>query len=140
MASDSSSGFFSHFRQGVLHITLQIRKAQPIGWKKEQTNEHGLGEGESLRDTFVQLFMPLYTIVGVYFARNFFKATRNANSSLTIFPHRLLLLTVLLLDCYFKSTVLLCPASSTGSLCLLRDLPSLLHFRSCERSRPQFFV
>ena len=27
--------FFNHFRPGVLHISLQIRKAQPRGWKKK---------------------------------------------------------------------------------------------------------
>ena len=100
--------FFSHFRLGVLHITLQIRKAQPRGWNKEQTSEHRLGsapsakkkrEGESLCDTFVQLFVHLLTIVGVYFAWNFYKATRNANSSLAVFSHWLLLPTDLPLNC-----------------------------------------
>ena len=40
MASDSSSGF-SHLCPRVFHIPLQIRKAQPRGWKK-RTNEQTL--------------------------------------------------------------------------------------------------
>ena len=42
------------------------------------------------------------------------KATRNVDSSLTVFPHSLLL-TVLPLDCYLKPTVLLCSLLSTAS-------------------------
>ena len=41
------------------------------------------------------------------------------------------------LDCYLKPTVLFGSPLSTDSLYLLWDLPSLLHFRSCWRSRPQ---
>ena len=44
MASDSSSGF----RLGALHISLQIRKTQPSGWRK-RTNEYGLGSAPSAR-------------------------------------------------------------------------------------------
>ena len=79
MVSGSSSGF----RPGALHISLQIRKIQPRGWKKEQTHAD-LGqlqaqEGGSLCDTFVQLSVHLQAIAGVYFARNFNKATNNAD-------------------------------------------------------------
>ena len=68
------------------------------------------------------------------------KATRNANSSLTVFPHCLLLLTVLPLDCYLTLTGLFCSPLSTASLHPLWDLPFLLHFRSRRRSHPQSFV
>ena len=44
------------------------------------------------------------------------KASRNANSSLTGFPHCLLLLTLLPLDCYLTPTGLFCSPFSTASL------------------------
>ena len=44
------------------------------------------------------------------------KATSNANSSLTVFPHCLLLQTVLPLDCYFTLTGLFCSPLSIASL------------------------
>ena len=55
---------FSHFRPGASHISLLIRKTQPRGWKKEQTNKHGLGSVPSARkgslcDASVQLFVHL---------------------------------------------------------------------------------
>ena len=50
------------------------------------------------------------------------------------------------LDCYLKPTGLFCPALSTASLCLPLsthclpwDLPSLVHYWSRGRSRPQSF-
>ena len=67
------------------------------------------------------------------------KATNNVNSSLTDFSHWLLLLTVLPLHCYLKPTSLFFHALSTGSLCLLTDLPSLFYFQTRRRSRPRSF-
>ena len=51
--------------------------------QNKRTNT-GLGplqalEGGSQSDTFVQLSVYLKTIVGVYFARNFYKATNNVD-------------------------------------------------------------
>ena len=53
------------------------------GGGKEQTKKHGLGStpsarGGSLCDT-LPLFVHLLTIASVYFVRNFYKATNNAN-------------------------------------------------------------
>ena len=98
MAIDSSSGFWSQ----ASHIFLQIHKTQPRGWRK-RTNEQTRTWVKSKRkkgkvyNTFVQLSVHLQAIVGVYFARNFHKATRNAGSSLDcLLPssHYLLLPTV----------------------------------------------
>ena len=44
------------------------------------------------------------------------KVTRNAKSSLTVFPHCLFLLTVLTLDCYLTPSGLFCSPLSTASL------------------------
>ena len=53
--------------------------------EKEQTNKHGLGPSArkgSLCNAFRAVFRGFVDyIAGVYFARNFYKATRNANSS-----------------------------------------------------------
>ena len=56
------------------------------------------------------------------------KVTRNANSSLTVFFHSLLLPTVLPLDCYLTPTGHFCSTLSTASLWvpLLTDLLSFL--------------
>ena len=54
------------------------------------------------------------------------KATRNANSSLTVFPHCLLLLTVPPLDCYLTLTGLFCSPLSTASLYLPSSTASSL--------------
>ena len=63
------------------------------------------------------------------------EASRNANSSLTVFPHCLLLLSVLSLNCNITPTGLFCCPLSTGSLCPLgpsspRPLPVLREISS----------
>ena len=116
--------------------------------EKEQTNKHGLGSAPSARKGVLDtLHSPCICRLSRAYIST--KATRNTNSSLTVFLHCLLLLTVLPLDCYLKPTVLLCSPLSTDSLrlplstqplCLPWDLLSLLHFQSRGRSRPQSFV
>ena len=68
------------------HHTFLYRYAkhdQKVEEKNKRTNT-GLGqlqvqEEGSLCDTFVQLSVHLQAIAGVYFARNFYKATNNAD-------------------------------------------------------------
>ena len=113
--------FSSHSRLGISHISLQPYRIQPRGWKKEQTNKHGLGSAPSARKGVCDiLHSPCICRLSpaCILRETSTKATRNANSSLTVFPHCLLLLAVLPLDCYLKPTVLLCSLLSTGSLCL----------------------
>ena len=87
MASYSSNGF-SHLRPGALHISLQICKTQPKEWRK-RTNKQTRTWVNSKRkkgEVYVTLLCSspcnLQAIAGVYFARNFHKAPRNADSSL----------------------------------------------------------
>ena len=78
--------------------------------KKEQPNKHGLGSAPSARKGVCDtLHSPYICRLSQAFIlrETSSRATRNANSSLTVFPHCLLLLTVLSLDCYLKLTVLL---------------------------------
>ena len=94
--------------------------------EKEQTNKHGLGSTPSARKGVCDtLHSPCICRLSraCILRETSTKATRNANSSLTIFPHCLLLLTVLPLDCYLKPTVLLCSPLSTASLCLPLSTP-----------------
>ena len=133
MTNDSSRSF----RPGVSHITSQIRKARLRCWenKNKRTNT-GLGQLQvQEKEVGMTLLCSFSCICRLSQARNFYQITGNANSSLTVFSHCLLPLTVLPLDCYLKPTVLLCSTLSSGSLCILWDLPSLLHFRSRGRSR-----
>ena len=74
------------------------------------------------------------------FCKTSTKATRNANASLTVFPHCLLQLSVLPLDCYlFCSPLLTAPSGFLCQLpfCPFWDLHLLVHFQSCGRSRAQ---
>ena len=94
--------------RGITHFITYTERVR----EKEQMIKHRLGSDPSARkaslcDDFVQLFVHLWTIVDVYFARNFYKAT---NLFLTVFSH-CLLQTVFPLD---KPTVLLCPALSNA--------------------------
>ena len=134
-------GSFSGFRRGISHFFTST-KIQPRVWEKknERTNtdlgQFQAQEREFCHD-FVQLFVHLKTNAGLYFARNFFKATWNANSFLTVFPHCLLLLTVRPLDSVVDCSLSLSGFLSQLTLCLLSDLPFLLHFRTRRRSRVQ---
>ena len=80
--------------------------------------------GEYLRATFTKLLELLTHLLTVF-------------SALLPSSHCFLLPTVPSLDSYLKPTVLFFPPLSTASLCLLWDPPSLLHFQSPGRCRPQ---
>ena len=138
MASDTSGGF--------RHISLQIRKTQPRMWRKKQTNKHGLGSAPSAkRGKSIWHFCAALRGFTGYRGRVFCaKLPQNhleywLISRLPCFH----LFTASFcwlcpsLDSYLKPTVLFCPSLSFGYLCLLWDLPSLLHFRSRGRSRPE---
>ena len=110
--------------------------------EKEQTNKHGLGSAPSVRKGVCDTSNSpcICTLSRACILRKTStKATRNANSSLTVFFHCLLLLTVLPLDCYLTPTGLFCPPLSTGlSLSSLGPffLPPLQVSREISSSGP----
>ena len=72
MASDSSCGF----RRDISHFFTATKNASERVGENEQ---YKLGSAPSAKkavlcDGFVQIFKHLKTIVGVYFARNFYKS------------------------------------------------------------------
>ena len=115
MACDSSSGF----RQGY-HTFLYGHKKYNRG-RKGTNEQYGLRSAPSVRGgSFRTLFCTDFRAscrlsLGVYFSRNFYKATSNANSSWLVFPHCFLLLS--------RSRLFLCDS--------LRQLPSLGSFANC---------
>ena len=145
MACDSSCGF----RRGISHF-FTVTKIQPRGGRKNKRTiwtwvSSKRKKGKSAW-RFCVAFRAFVDYRGrVFRAKLLQKATRNANSSVTVFPHCLLLLTLLPLDCYLTPTGLFCSPLSTallGFLCqltsvFLPDLPFLLHVRSRRRSRAQ---
>ena len=146
MASDSSSVFFSHFQLGLLHITLQIRKAQPRGCEnKNQRTNTGLGQLQAQeREICVTILCSFSCICSLSRACILHETSTKPRGMLT----HLWLSSLTASFCwpsfswiaYLKPTVLLCPALSTDSLCLLWDLPSIFRVRSRGRSRPLSFV
>ena len=126
----------------VFHISLQPQKntTERIG-EGEQINNMDLGQLQAQERGFCVTIICSFSCI-CRLARNFYKATRNANSFLTVFPHCLLLRTVRSLDCYLTPTGLFCcPLSIASPLLssltrpsLLSDLPFFLHFRSRRRS------
>ena len=121
---DSSSGFPT----GISHISLQPHKIQPRGWKKKnkQTNKD-LGQLQAQEREFCDtLYSPSICrqSQACILRETSTKATRNVNSSLTVFPHHLLLLTILSLDCYLMPTSFFHSPSSFVKmpLCLFWDL------------------
>ena len=89
--------------------------------EKEQTNKHRLGSAPSARKGVCDILHSLCIcrlLRACILRETSTTATRNANSSLTFFPHCLLLLTVLPLNCYLTPTGLFCSPLSTVSLCL----------------------
>ena len=135
MASDSSSGFFLNSDQGHCTFLYGHTKHNREGGRKEQTNEHGLGSAPSARrGSLWHSCADLRAFAGYserVLARNFYKDTRNADSSLDC-P---VLSTGLF--CSLLQTVLFSPPLSTNSLCFPWDLPSLAHFGSRGRSCAQ---
>ena len=147
MASDSSSGF----RQGYhtfLYGHLKYNWEGGIKRTNEQTwtwISSKCKKGESIWHFPYSLLCIWRLSRACILRETSTKATWNANSSLTVFLHCLLLQTVLPLDCYPGPTGLFCsPLStasprlplSTDSLCIPWDLPSFLDFLS----RPQSFL
>ena len=152
MARDSSNGF----QQGY-HTFLHGHKKYNRRSGKKRTNEqYGLRSAPSAQRVVLWLFCTAFRAIcrlsqGVYFSWNFFKATRNANSSWLVFLHCFLLLSVVdsglltHLDWSFqlRSRLLLCVSLRQLTLSgllfqlplwLLLDLPFLPHFRSRRRS------
>ena len=111
--------FLFHFQPGIFHISQRPHKIQPSGWKEEQTNNMDLGQLQAQEREFCDtLHSPcICRLSRAYILRvTSTKVTRNANSSLTVFPHCLLLLTVLPLHCYLMPTGHFCSLLSTVSL------------------------
>ena len=131
MASDLSNGF----RPGTLHIFYGHTKHNREGERKEQTNKNGFGSPPSATGgSLWHSCAALRAFVGYrrrVLVRNSNKVTRNADSSLDCPVLSTGLFCSLLLTVFFSLPL------SSGSLCLLWDLPSLLHFRSRGRSHPQ---
>ena len=139
--------FFSSLASGISHFFTNT-KIQPIGWKKRRANNHGLGLTPSARGRSLWQFCAAPRVFAGYrghvFAWNFYKATRNADSSSHVGqpginrswqPPLWLLLTGLLpalrssLDWPALLTGLYWSLLLTIFFCLLSDLPSIVHFR-----------
>ena len=142
MACDSFSGFFSHFRLGVLHISLHIRKIQPRGWKKNnKRTSTDLGQLQTQEREFVTLCI---LCVSVDYRRRVFceKLLQKPRGMLT----HLCLLSLPpsadrpSLGLLSHTDWSLLPCVVNCSLCLLWDLPSIVHFRSRRRSSPPSIV
>ena len=163
MASDSSSGF----RPGALHISLQILKTQPRGRRKgahEETRAWDSSKQE-MGEVYVTLLCSSPCICRLSRAHILRETSTKLQRMLThlfaLINPASVGLQVLAVVFLTSVDSLLCPAdifslptvSFPGllsqadcsllpsfvnwSLCLLSDLPSLLHFRSRGRSRPQ---
>ena len=135
----------SHSRPGVSHISLRPHKIQPGGWeKKNKRTNTDLGQLQAQeREVCVTILCSFLCICRLSRACILRETSTKPRGMLT----HLWLCSLTASFCrpsslvsYLKPTVLLCPALSTDSLCLLWDLPSLLHFRSHGRSHPQSFV
>ena len=117
MASDSSCGFFSFPTRCITHFITYTQNTTERVEEKEQTNKHGLGSVLNARKGVCDtLHSPCICRLSrtCILRETSTKATRNANSSLTVFSHCLLQLAVLPMDCYHTSTVLFCPPLSTA--------------------------
>ena len=119
MASDSSSCF----RPGALPISLRTQNTTERVEEKNKWTNTDLG----------QLQAHFQAIAGGYLRESSTEPLGMLSHLLTV---RLRLLIAPFcrpcpsLDSYLKLTVVFCPPLSTASLCLLWNLPSLLHFRS----------
>ena len=135
-----SHWFIQWFPTGVSRISLQPYKYNREGGRKNKRTNTDLGQLQAQEREFCNtLHSPCICRLSraCILRETSTKATRNVNSSLTVFPHCFLLLTVPPLDCYLTPTcrlhlsVFLCQLT----LCLLGDLPFLPHLRSRGRSR-----
>ena len=88
--------------RGITHFFTATRNTtEGVGERKRTNEQYGLWSAPSARRIvlwhffFCTAFHAFCRLsLGVYFSRNFSKATRNANSSWLVFPHCFLLLTV----------------------------------------------
>ena len=108
MASDSSSGFYFFISNQGYHRFLygHIKYNREAGRKNKRTNTD-LGQLQAQEREFCDTLHSPYICRlsrACILRETSTKATRNANPSLTVIPHCLLLLTVLPLDCYLMST------------------------------------
>ena len=91
---------------GLFHISLRPQKKYNRESGRKRTNKHNMDLGQlqaQERQFFVTILCSYFVHFVDYRGRVFYakfsiKATRNANSSLSVFPHCLFLLTVLSLD------------------------------------------
>ena len=129
MASDSSSGF----RRGISHFFTATKNTTKV---EGQKNNMDLGQLQAQeREVCVTILFSFSCICRLSWAcilrETSTKATCNANISLTIFPHCLILLTVLPLD----SSALRCRRLSLGSFV---NSPSLFSRTSLPSSNSGF--
>ena len=146
MARDSCSVF----RQGISRfITATKNVTERVGEKNKRTIWTWVSSKRkkgSFCATILCSFLCSCRLSWAYiFRETSTKATKNANSSLTVFPHCLVLLTVFHRDCYFTPTGLFCSPLSTAlsgfhcqlPSCPFWDLSLLVNFWSHGRSRAQ---
>ena len=126
LANNSSSAFC----RGISHFFTATKNATDRVGEKEQTNNMDLGQLQAQERGFCVTILCSFSCIcrlscACIFRETSSKATRSANSSLTVFSHCLLRLTVLPLDSYLTPTGLFCRPLSTvlsGYLCQLPPL------------------
>ena len=164
MASDSSSVSFSFPTRGITHFITDTQSTTERVEEKEQTNKRRLGSAPSARKGVCDIVNSLCIcrLSQACILRE--TSTKTANNADIFSRHcRLTGLSSRLSDFRWLSSLLClhllppsadclilwtathadCPPLPTvvnWSLCLLSDLPSLLHFRPHRRFRPQSFV
>ena len=120
--------FFSSPTRSITHFFADTQNTTKRIKEKNKRTKTDLGqfqvqEGGVLCDTFVQHFVHLRAIAGEYFARNFHKVTRNADSSLDC-PASIFSLP-LSTDCVLLWTAISSRLFSSALLCHLHSLSSL---------------
>ena len=133
MACDSSSGF----REGY-HTFLygHIKYNRQSGRKRTNEQTRTWVSSKCKKGSFLCSFSCICRLSrACIFRETSTKATRNANSSLTAFPHGLLLLAVLPLDWYLTPTGLFCSPLSTAPV-RFPSSTGLLSFLGPSSPRP----
>ena len=166
MAIRSDRSGFSYLRPVTLHISLRTRKTQPRRWKKRRKEQTQAWVSSKRKREVCDIFTALRAFTGYrgrVFARNIHKAIRNADSFPRIGQLGLCRSTGLSshfsdfcssffsallsspwltcsVDWYLLLSVSFWFPLSTDSLCLLWDLPSLIHLRLAGDLAPKPFV
>ena len=114
----------------IFHISLRPQKYNREGGRKNKRTIWTWISYKRKKGSFVKRFCAAFRAFcrlswACIFRETSTKATRNANSSLTVFPHCLLLLTVLPLDCYLTPIGLFCSPLSTALSGFFCQLPSV---------------